>query len=84
MPNVPTGVSSWPCVLTGKRRQYKGEAQGKNQVLLHKPLIKGHFERHPVLAAGWSCGNPSAGHVQPAGVGSNKSSSGFFVSGPVV
>lgn len=34
-----------------------GEAQGKNQVLLYKPLIKGHVERSPVLPAG-SVENP--------------------------
>lgn len=61
-----------------------GEAQGKNQVLLYKTLIKGHFERSPVLSAGWRCRNPSSVRVQPAGVGSDSSSGGFFVSGSTV
>jgi len=61
-----------------------GEAQSKNEVLLHKLWIKGHFERSPVLSAGGCCRNPCIMSVQPAGMGSNNSSSGAFVSGAVV
>lgn len=61
-----------------------GEVQGENQVLLYKALIKGHFERILVLSAGWHYRTPSTVHVQPAGVGNDNSSSGFFVSGAMV
>lgn len=41
-----------------------GEAQDKNHALLCKPLIEGHFERRPVLSAGWCCRNLSAFCIQ--------------------
>lgn len=59
------------------------EVQGKNQPLLYKPLIKGHFGRRPILSAGWCCGNQHF-LCTAAEAGSNNSSSWLVGSGVIV
>lgn len=60
-----------------------GEAQGKNQALLCKPLTEGHFERRPVLSAGWCCRNLSTCCILPLEQATLTAVAILFVSGAI-